>query len=74
MFNPSLYRFEDVTGNDIGFSGGLMMAYRYRPTLSWSLGVFVSPNSSLSPVLPVADWIGRSIGTSNCSSCFPNRG
>jgi hypothetical protein len=34
------------------------MAYRYRPTLSWSLGFFVSPNSSLSPVLPVGglDW------------------
>ena len=58
LFSPSLYRFEDVTGNDIGFSGGLMMAYRYRPTLSWSLGVFVSPNSSLSPVLPAGglDW------------------
>ncbi len=58
LFSPSLYRFEDVNSDDVGFSGGLMMAYRYRPTLSWSLGVFVSPNSSLSPVLPVGglDW------------------
>lgn len=58
LFSPSLYRFEDVSSDDVGFSGGLMMAYRYRPTLSWSLGVFVSPNSSLSPVLPVGglDW------------------
>src|ERR1700722_7880496 len=46
LFSPSLYRFDDVTSNDIGFSGGLMMAYRYRPTFSWSLGGFVSPNRS----------------------------
>jgi hypothetical protein len=58
LFGPSLYRLEDVDINDVGLFGGLLTAYRYNATLTLSLGLIVSPNSSLSPVLPVGglDW------------------
>jgi hypothetical protein len=57
MFNPTLYKFSDVGGNDIGLSGGINAMWRYSPSLTLMFGLMVSPDSDLK-VLPMigADW------------------
>jgi hypothetical protein len=57
MFNPTLYKFSDVGGNDIGFSGGINAMWRYSDSLMLMFGLIVAPDSDL-PVLPMvgADW------------------
>jgi len=51
MFSPSLYRFEDVTGDDFGFSGGFVATYQQKPSLMWSFGIIGSSGDV--PVLPI---------------------
>jgi len=57
IFSPTLYKFSDVGGNDIGFSGGINVLWRYSPSLTLTAGLIVSPDSDLK-VLPMvgADW------------------
>lgn len=52
FFAPSLYRLEDVRGNDIGYSGGVFVNYRARKSLTLSVGVIGSSDGSY-PILPV---------------------
>lgn len=55
--NPAFYKFDDVGGNDIGFSGGLMAEWQYSPSLKWMFGVMWQPNNAM-PVIPFIglDW------------------
>ncbi len=53
MVSPLLYRFEDIQGDDVGFSGGLMASYRENAKLTWSFGLMVMPDTDLPVVLPV---------------------
>ncbi len=55
--SPSLYKFEDIGGNDIGVSGGLMVEWERSPSVKWMFGLIVSPDNEI-PVLPVVgvDW------------------
>jgi hypothetical protein len=57
MFNPTLYKFSDVGGNDIGFSGGINALWQSSPSLKWMFGIMVAPDSDI-PVLPMVgvDW------------------
>jgi len=57
MFNPTLYKFSDVGGNDIGFSGGVNALWQYSPSLKFMFGIMVAPDSDV-PVLPMVgvDW------------------
>jgi hypothetical protein len=57
MVSPTLYKFNDVGGNDIGVSGHLTAMWNYSPSLKFMLGVVFSPDSDLK-VLPIAglDW------------------
>jgi len=57
MFNPTLYKFSDVGGNDIGFSGGVNAMWHYSDSLTLMFGFMVAPDSDIS-VLPMAgaDW------------------
>jgi len=57
LVSPTLYKFSDVGGNDIGVSGGLTAMWNYSPSLKFMAGVVFSPDSDLE-VLPVAglDW------------------
>jgi len=50
--SPSLYRFEDVGGNTFGVSGMALVMYHANPSLTWTFGIIVSPNSDI-PLLPV---------------------
>jgi hypothetical protein len=52
LVSPSLYRFEDVNGDDIGASGGVVAAFVQNPSLIWSFGMIGSPDSDV-PVLPI---------------------
>ena len=52
LVSPSLYRFEDVNGDDIGVSGGVVAAFVQNPSLTWSFGMIGSPDSDV-PVLPI---------------------
>jgi len=56
--SPTLYKFSDPGGNDIGVSGGLMAMWNYSPSLKFMFGVVFSPDSDLK-VMPIAglDWI-----------------
>jgi len=56
-FNPTLYKFSDVGGNDIGFSGGVNALWKYSPSLKFMFGIMVAPDSDI-PVLPMVgvDW------------------
>lgn len=55
--SPTLYKFEDIGGNDFGASGTLTAVWSYRPTLKFLFGLMVSPDSDLE-ILPLAglDW------------------
>lgn len=55
--SPTLYKFSDLGGNDIGVSGGLTAMWNYSPSLKFMFGVVFSPDSDLK-VLPMAglDW------------------
>lgn len=57
LFSPTLYKFSDVGGNDIGFSGGVSAMWRYSDSLTWMFGAVVSPDSEI-PALPLVgvDW------------------
>ncbi len=57
MVNPSLYKFSDVGGNDIGLSGGINAMWHYSDSLMWMFGLMVAPDSDL-PVVPMVglDW------------------
>lgn len=56
--SPTLYKFDDIGGNDIGFSGGFMAEWDYSPALKLKLGVIASPENDL-PVLPLVglEWL-----------------
>lgn len=55
--SPVLYKLDDVGGNDIGLSGGLMAMWDYSPSLKFTFGVFAQPDNEF-PVLPLVgmDW------------------
>ncbi|MDD5169246.1 MAG: DUF6268 family outer membrane beta-barrel protein [Syntrophales bacterium] len=53
LVGPTLYKFSDVSGNDIGFSGRLTAIWSYCPSLKFMFGVVFSPDSDLK-VLPLA--------------------
>ena len=55
--HPSIYRFDNVDGNDVGLAGSVMAAYRASPKLSLVFGMIGSPDSD-APVLPIlgAHW------------------
>ena len=55
---PTLYKFSDISGNDVGFSGSLTAIWKYNPSLKFMFGIEASPNSDIK-VLPIAglDWI-----------------
>jgi hypothetical protein len=52
---PTLYRFEDVGGGTLGFSGGGLAMYRPSAALTWNFGVMIAPDSDVKalPVLGV---------------------
>jgi Domain of unknown function (DUF6268) len=50
--NTALYKFEDIGGNDIGISGGLMAMWEYSRSLKWMFGLMVQPDNEL-PVIPL---------------------
>jgi hypothetical protein len=50
---PALYRFEDITGNDIGAGGMIRAVYRPRQDLTLLFGFGFNPDS-VYPVLPIA--------------------
>ena len=52
LFSPALYRFMNVGGDEIGFSGGVLAAYQASPDWLWTFGILISPDSDV-PVLPV---------------------
>ena len=49
---PTLYRFNDIHTDDFGGSGGVMATFAQRPDLTWTFGIFASPDSDV-PVLPM---------------------
>ncbi|HSH95181.1 MAG TPA: DUF6268 family outer membrane beta-barrel protein [Roseimicrobium sp.] len=51
--NAALYKFEDVGGNDIGISGGLMAMWEYSPSIKWTFGLMVQPDNDDLPVIPM---------------------
>lgn len=55
--SPTLYKFSDVSGNDVGVSGGLTAMLNYNPSLKFMCGIMFTPDSDLK-VLPMAgfDW------------------
>ena len=57
VVSPTLYKFNDVGGNDIGVSGRLTAMWNYSPSLKFMFGVVFSPDSDLK-VMPMAglDW------------------
>jgi hypothetical protein len=52
LVSPSLYRLDDVSGNDVGVSGGVVATFQQKPSLTWSFGIIGSPDSDV-PVLPI---------------------
>jgi len=58
MVGPTLYKFNDVGGNDIGVSGRLTAMWNYSPSLKFMFGLLISPDSDL-VVMPIGglDWI-----------------
>jgi hypothetical protein len=52
LVSPSLERLEEVRGQDLGISGGVLARYQVKPSLTWSFGLFASPDSDVR-VLPV---------------------
>lgn len=57
-FNTALYKFDDISSDDIGFSGGIMIEWQYSPTLKWVFGAMYQPDNDL-PVIPLvgAEWM-----------------
>ncbi|MDB6067350.1 MAG: hypothetical protein JWR26_3558 [Pedosphaera sp.] len=53
LLSPALYRFDDVGANDVGISGGVLVTYQPKPSLTWSLGLMAAPDSDI-PVAPIA--------------------
>ncbi len=55
--SPTLYRTADISGDDVGLSGGLIARWRSRPAVTWMFGALANPDGEL-PVLPVfgATW------------------
>jgi len=52
LLSPSLYRFEDVNGDDFGVSGGVVATFVQNSALTWAFGIIGSPDSDV-PVLPI---------------------
>jgi hypothetical protein len=50
---PTLYRFSDFTGDDIGFTTAIHATYRWRPDVLFAFGLAINPDSEV-PVLPLA--------------------
>jgi hypothetical protein len=48
---PTLYKFEEVGGNDVGIAGLVTVLYRVNPGLTWAFGLNANPDSDV-PVLP----------------------
>lgn len=48
---PTLYRFDDVDADTFGVSGGVIASCRSSDTLTWIVGLIVTPDSDV-PVLP----------------------
>jgi len=44
---PMLYRFENVSGDSVGFSGGVVATYHASAALTWTLGVMIAPDSDV---------------------------
>jgi len=57
LVSPSIYRFDNVDGDDVGLAGSVMAAYRASSNLSLVFGMIGSPDSD-APVLPIlgAHW------------------
>jgi opacity protein-like surface antigen len=51
--NAALYKLEDVGGNDIGISGGLMAMWEYSPSIKWTFGLMVQTDNDDLPVIPL---------------------
>jgi hypothetical protein len=52
LFSPSLYRFDHLRDDDVGFSGGVTATFRQKPSLIWTFGLLVSPDSDIK-VFPI---------------------
>ncbi|HWY30955.1 MAG TPA: DUF6268 family outer membrane beta-barrel protein [Candidatus Acidoferrum sp.] len=52
LLNQSLLRLDDVNGNDIGVSGGLVAEFKQSPSLTWIFGITGSQYGDV-PVLPI---------------------
>jgi hypothetical protein len=50
---PSIYRFDDFGGSDVGFHGMVHAIYQWRTNVSFSFGLAVQPDVD-PPVLPLA--------------------
>ena len=52
---PTLYRFDNVSGDTVGFSGGVIAMYQANAVLTWTFGVMIAPDSDVKamPVLGV---------------------
>lgn len=50
--NPTLYKLDDIEGDDLGFSGGLMAEWEYNRSWKWMFGLMVQPDNDL-PVIPL---------------------
>ena len=51
--SPALYGVENVGGDDLGFSGGILAKYYASDSVTWSFRLDVAPDSDV-PVLPSA--------------------
>jgi len=47
LLGPTLYRLEDIDINDFGLAGGLLARYQAKPSLTFSVGVMVAPDSDV---------------------------
>jgi len=53
LVSPSLFRLDDVGGNDVGISGGVLARFHATQSLTLSFGIFGAPDSDV-PVMPMA--------------------
>jgi len=49
---PTLYQLDQIGSGDFGLAGGALATYRSSPSLLWSFGVMVAPDSDV-PALPI---------------------
>ena len=50
---PTLYRYNDITSDDIGFTTAIHATYQWRPDVLFAFGLAINPDSEV-PVLPLA--------------------